>query len=268
MSALFRFIAVPGILQCRGGCILLAMMVIGLLASAPAVQAAEINVAVAANFTATAQEIAKKFQAETGKTVNLSFGSTGQLYTQITQGAPFDILLSADAARAKKAEDEGWGVTGSRFTYAIGKLVLWSADPDLADAEGAVLRNGNFTHLAIANPATAPYGAAAVEVMKALGVYASISPKIVQGENIIQTYQFVASGNAELGFVALSQVLEAPGGSYWRVPENLHAPILQDAVLLKAGEHNRFAAEFLAYLKSPQAISIIERHGYTLTPAK
>ncbi|MEQ1889368.1 MAG: molybdate ABC transporter substrate-binding protein [Alphaproteobacteria bacterium] len=241
----------------------------GLVTLMPArVQAAEVNVAVAANFTATAQEIAEKFQAETGKTVSLSFGSTGQLYTQITQGAPFDILLSADAARAKKAEDEGWGVAGSRFTYAIGKLALWSANADLVDAEGAVLRNGNFTHLAIANPATAPYGAAAVEVMKALGVHASISPKIVQGENIIQTYQFAASGNAELGFVALSQVLETPGGSYWRVPENLHAPILQDAVLLKAGEQNRFAVEFLAYLKSPQAINIIEKHGYTLTPAK
>lgn len=230
--------------------------------------AAGVTVAVAANFTAAAQEIAEKFQAETGNTVSLSFGSTGQLYAQIIQGAPFDILLSADAARAKKAEDEGWGVTGSRFTYAIGRLALWSANAELVDAEGAVLRNGDFTHLAIANPATAPYGAAAVEVMKALGLYDQIAPKIVQGENIIQTYQFAASGNAELGFVALSQVLETPGGSHWLAPENLHAPILQDAVLLKAGEQNRFAVEFLAWLKSPQAISIIKKHGYSLPPAK
>lgn len=246
-----------------------SLLAFALLIFTPApVMAAEVTVAVAANFTAAAQEIAEKFQAETSRTVSLSFGSTGQLYAQIIQGAPFDILLSADAARAKKAETEGWGVAGSRFTYAIGRLVLWSAKAELVDAEGAVLRNGNFTHLAIANPATAPYGAAAVEAMQALGLYDQIAPKIVQGENIIQTYQFAASGNAELGFVALSQVLEAPGGSHWLVPENLHAPILQDAVLLKAGEQNRFAVEFLAWLKSPQAVSIIEKHGYTLPRAK
>lgn len=244
--------------------LLLAFLALGL----PAAHAGEVLVAVAANFTAAAQELADRFHAETGASVDLSFGSSGQLYTQITQGAPYDILLSADAARPKKAEDEGWGVTGSRFTYAVGKLVLWSAKADLADSEGAVLRNGGFTHLAIANPAAAPYGAAAVEVMKALGVHTSISPKIVQGENIIQTYQFVASGNADLGFVALSQVLEQPGGSYWRVPENLHAPILQDAVLLKAGEHNRFAVAFLDFLKSPQGVSIIAAHGYGTPPGK
>ncbi|MCK9993945.1 MAG: molybdate transport system substrate-binding protein [Alphaproteobacteria bacterium] len=246
-----------------------SLLAFALLIFTPALaKAAEVTIAVAANFTAAAQEIAEKFQAETSRTVSLSFGSTGQLYAQIIQGAPFDILLSADAARAKKAEDEGWGVAGSGFTYAIGRLVLWSAKAELVDAEGAVLRNGNFTHLAIANPATAPYGAAAVEAMQALGLYDQIAPKIVQGENIIQTYQFAASGNAELGFVALSQVLEAPGGSHWLVPENLHAPILQDAVLLKAGEQNRFAVEFLAWLKSPPAVSIIEKHDYTLPRAK
>lgn len=230
--------------------------------------AAEASIAAAANFTAAAQEIAARFQAQTGHKITLSFGSSGQLYAQIAQGAPFDVFLSADAALPAQAENAGLAVPGTRFTYAIGRLALWSADPALIDDQGMVLRNGDFTHLAIANPATAPYGTAAVEVMKALGVYTSISPKIVQGESIIQTYQFAASGNAELGFVALSQVLEAPGGSYWRVPENLHAPILQDAVLLKAGEQNRFAAGFLAYLKSPQAIRIIEKRGYAQPPAK
>lgn len=259
----------PGALRTYYAQVIWAAGLVCALAAFPGlVHATEVTVAVAANFTAAAQEIAEKFQAETGKTVSLSFGSTGQLYAQITQGAPFDILLSADAARTKKAEDEGWGVAGSRFTYAIGRLVLWSANAQLVDAQGAVLRNGNFTHLAIANPATAPYGTAAVEAMKALGLYDQIAPKIVQGENITQAWQFAASGNAELGFVALSQVLEAPGGSYWLVPENLHAPILQDAVLLKAGEQNRFAVEFLAWLKSPQALSIIKKHGYSLPPAK
>jgi len=226
--------------------------------------AAEVTVAVAANFTAPAKELGEQFKAKTGYTVDYSFGASGQLYTQITQGAPFDILLSADADRPAKAEKEGWGVAGTRFTYAIGKLVLWSANPALVDKDGAVLKQGSFMHLAVANPKTAPYGAAAVEAMKALGVYNAIEPKIVTGENIAQTYQFVASGNAELGFVALSQVVTENKGSRWLVPANLHSPILQDAILLKQGEQNSFAKVFLTYLRGPEALKIIARYGYDL----
>ena len=241
------------------------LLVLGLLmALRVEAHAAEVTVAVAANFTAPAKEIAEKFKAQTGYSVDLSFGATGQFYTQITQGAPFDILLSADSARAQKAEKEGWAVTGTRFTYAIGKLVLWSADPALVDQEGAVLKSGRFTHIAIANPSAAPYGAAAVETMKALGLYKQIEPKLVTGENINQTFQFIVSGNAELGFVALSQAIEAGKGSSWTVPENLHAPILQDAVLLKQGEQNTFAKAFFTFLKSPDALAIIKRYGYDL----
>lgn len=230
--------------------------------------AGKVSVAVAANFMAPAKEIAEAFYSETGHTANLSFGSTGQIYAQITQGAPFDIFLSADAARAKKAEDEGWGVAGSRFTYAIGKLVLWSADARLIDNEGAVLKSKRFSYLAIANPAAAPYGAAAVEVIKALGLENQIEPRFVMSANITQTFQFVASGNAELGFVALSQVVEngAGWGSTWRVPENLYAPILQDAVLLKQGEQNLYAKAFYAFLKSSTAVKIIENYGYGVLP--
>jgi len=231
-------------------------------------RAGEVSVAVAANFTAAAQEIADRFHAQTGYTADLSFGASGQLYTQITQGAPFDILLSADTTRPKKAEDEGWAVAGTRFTYAIGKLVLWSAKPGFIDEDGAVLRRGGFTHIAIANPASAPYGAAAIESLKALGLYESAAPKIVQGESIAQTFQFTASGNAELGFVALSQLTGQTAGSRWIVPENLYTPILQDVVLLKAGARNEAAIAFFAFLKSPQAAGIIRRHGYSTSPGK
>ena len=235
-----------------------------LMAVRPPASAAEVTAAVAANFTAPAKEIAAVFKTQTGYTVDLSFGATGQLYTQITQGAPFDILLSADSARAQKAEKEGWGVAGSRFTYAIGKLALWSADAALVDKDGAVLKQNKFTHIAIANPTAAPYGAAAVETLKALGLDKDVEKKIVTGENINQTFQFVATGNAELGFVALSQVIEQGKGSSWMVPENLYSPILQDAVLLKPGEQNTFAKAFLTFLKGPDAVKIIQRYGYVV----
>ena len=182
----------------------LAGLALAVGASPPALAAAT-NVAVAANFTEAAQEIARAFKDRTGHEAVLSFGSTGQLYTQITQGAPFEVLLAADVARPAKALEEGFAVPGSRFTYAIGKLVLWSKDPDLVQGEGT-LKRGEFTKIAIANPTTAPYGAAAVQAMQALGVYDQLDPKIVQGNNISQTFQFVETGNAELGFVALSQV--------------------------------------------------------------
>ncbi len=219
------------------------------------------NVAVAANFTDAANEIAAAFKAETGHEATLSFGSTGQLYTQITQDAPFEVFLAADAARPAKALQDGLGVADSDFTYAIGKIVLWSANADLVKGE-ETLKAAGFEKIAIANPETAPYGAAAVEAMKALGVYDALQPKIVQGTNIAQTYQFVETGNAELGFVALSQIAGTDSGSRWVVPAGLYAPIEQDAVLLKKGADSVAAKAFLEFLKGPTAAAVIEKYGY------
>ena len=221
----------------------------------------QINVAVAANFTAAAKEIAQAFKAETGDDAVLSFGSTGQLYAQITQDAPFEVFLAADMARPAKAMKEGFGVKGSSFTYAVGRIVLWSASADIVKGE-ETLKNGDFGKIAIANPDTAPYGAAAVAVMKALGVYDALEPKIVQGNNIAQTYQFVETGNAELGFVALSQIAGSDAGSRWEVPGQLYSPIRQDAVLLKKGADNRVARTFLEFLRGPKATAVIEKYGY------
>jgi molybdate transport system substrate-binding protein len=229
-------------------------------ASPPAL-AAETNVAVAANFTEAAQEIAQAFKDRTGHEAILSFGSTGQLYTQITQGAPFEVLLAADVERPARAVDEGFAVAGSQFTYAIGKLVLWSKDPDLVQGEGT-LNRGEFTKIAIANPTTAPYGAAAVQAMQALGVYDRLAPRIVQGNNISQTFQFVETGNAELGFVALSQVVNETEGSRWDVTGSLYDPIRQDAVLLQEGADSEAAKAFLEFLQGPEAAPIIAKFGY------
>jgi molybdate transport system substrate-binding protein len=225
--------------------------------------AGQTKVAVAANFTEPAKEIAAVFKAKTGHEAVLSFGSTGQFYTQITQDAPFQVFLSADAEHPRKAVDAGFAMGESRFTYAIGKLVLWSRTPDLIKGE-ETLKAGGFAKLAIANPALAPYGAAAGETMKALGVYEALRPKIVQGNNIAQTYQFVVTGNAELGFVALSQLAGKEGGSRWVVPQTLYAPIKQDAVLLSKGASNKAATAFMAFLKSPEARGIIAKYGYAI----
>lgn len=223
--------------------------------------AAETNVAVAANFTDAAKEIAAAFKARTGHDAVLSFGSSGQLYTQITQDAPFQILLSADDERPRKAIEDGLGVADSRFTYAIGKLVLWSRQPGLVTGE-ATLKTGGFAKLSIANPAAAPYGTAAIETLKALGLQEALQPRIVQGNSIAQAFQFVDTGNAELGFVALSQLAGNPGGSRWLVPQALYTPIRQDAVLLKKGASNEAATGFMAFLKGPEARAIIEKFGY------
>lgn len=236
-------------------------LVLGLVLGGGA-QAADITVAVAANFTAPAKEIAAAFQGKTGFTADLSFGSSGQLYAQIANGAPFDIFLSADAERPLQAEKAGLAVAGTRFTYAVGKLVLWSATPGLVDDAGSVLAKGNFNHIAIANPTQAPYGAAAQQVLKAKHLDAQLSPKIVTGENIGQTFQFIASGNAELGFVALSQLADNNSGSRWVVPETLYSPILQDGALLKTGGDKKAARAFLDFLKGPEAAKIIQRFGY------
>jgi molybdate transport system substrate-binding protein len=224
-------------------------------------QAAETHVAVAANFSAAAKEIAERFKEKTSHTALLSFASTGQLYAQITQGAPFDVFLAADADRPEKAVAEGLAVPDSRFTYAIGRLVLWSADPNrIKDSE--VLKSGTFSKIALANPKTAPYGAAALEVMKAMGSYEGLRPKIVEGENITQAYQFVATGNAELGFVALAQVILHDRGSYWLAPADMHTPLHQQAVLLKNGAADEAAQAFVDFLKGPEAKDIIHRYGY------
>lgn len=224
-------------------------------------QAAEVPIAVAANFTEPANEIGKAFEAKTGHKALFSFGATGALYTQITNAAPFQVFLSADQATAKRAVDQGHGVAGTTFTYAVGKIVLFSKNVNLVKGEDT-LRTGTFRKLAIANPGSAPFGAAAVEAMQKLGVYAGIQPKIVQGDNIAQTYQFIDTGNAELGFVSLSQVVNVQGGSRWVVADNLYAPIRQDAVLTKAGANSDAAKAFLAFLKGPEAAAVIEKFGY------
>jgi molybdate transport system substrate-binding protein len=228
-------------------------------------QAAEVGVAVASNFMAPMQKIAQAFEQDTGHKAVLSFGSTGSFYAQIKHGAPFQVLLAADTQTPLTLEKEGLGVAGSRFTYAVGQLVLWSRQPGLVDGKGAVLRSGKFERIALANPKLAPYGAAAVEVMGQMGVLKDMQPKLVQGENIAQTYQFVATGNAQLGFVALSQVMAdgkmAPG-SGWPVPPGLHAPILQDAILLTKGRDNPAAPALLNYLKSEKARALIRSFGY------
>lgn len=223
--------------------------------------AGETKVAVAANFTEPAQEIARLFAEKTGHTATLSFGATGQFYTQITQGAPFEVFLAADNIRPAKAVEEGFGVPGSVFTYAEGALVLWSTDP--ARVTGPEALKGDFQKIAIANPETAPYGLAAVETMTSLGVHDALSSRIVQGTNISQALQFVETGNAELGFVALSQVVQK-GGSRWLVPSTAHAPILQDAVLLKTGAENEAAKAFLDFLRGPEATEVIRSFGYVL----
>jgi molybdate transport system substrate-binding protein len=232
-----------------------------LAAAAPAL-ADDVPVAVAANFTEPVKAIAAVFQARTGHHLVLSYGSSGQFYTQITQGAPFQVFLSADAERPQRIEREGLGVPGTRFTYAIGQLALYSKQPGLVDQGGAVLRQGSFNKIAIADPAAAPYGVAAIQTMTKLSVYQRLAPKIVKGSSITQAFQFVDTGAAELGFVALSQVINVRGGSRWMVPAAMHAPIDQQAILLYAGEKKPAARAFLQFLRSPEAMAIIRRYGY------
>ena len=241
----------------------LAAVGLSILSAASPAQAGQTQVAVAANFTAPAKDIAAAFKAKTGHEAALSFGASGQFYAQIQQGAPFQVFLSADADRPKAAIDAGLAVADSRFTYAIGKLVLWSKSLDVSKGDEALKANG-FAKLAIANPKAAPYGAAAVEAMTKLGVYDAIQPKIVQGASIGQAFEFVDTGNAELGFVALSQVTDVTAGSRWMVPQALYAPIRQDAVLLKTGADDEASKAFLAFLKGPEARAIIEKYGYAL----
>jgi molybdate transport system substrate-binding protein len=242
---------------------MLGVLALALLGSSAA-EAGQTHVAVAANFADAAREIAAAYKAKSGHDVVLSFGATGQLYTQITQGAPFDILLAADDERPKKAVADGIGMPGSRFTYAVGKLVLWSRTVDVTGGEDT-LKAGGFNKLALANPAAAPYGVAAIETLKALKLHDALLPKIVQGNSIAQTYQFIDTGNAEVGFVALSQLSGATAGTRWVVPQALYTPIRQDAVLLKSAAANEAAAGFITFLKGPAARAIIATYGYDLS---
>jgi len=244
----------------------LAGLLATLLTTAGA-HAGEVQVAVAANFTAPMQKIAEGFAQDTGHKAVLAFGATGKFYAQITNGAPFEVLLAADDETPAKLEAEKQAVPGTRFTYATGKLVLWSAREGYVDSQGKVLQNGHFAHLSIANPKAAPYGAAAVETLTRLNLYQRLQPRIVQGENISQAHQFVSTGNAELGFVALSQVARDgrfTSGSGWIVPESMHSPIRQDAVILLKGAANPAARALADYLKSDKAKGIIRAYGYEI----
>jgi len=230
-------------------------------------QAGEVTVAVAANFAEPLQRLAPRFEAATGHRVALSVGSTGKLYSQVVAGAPFDLLLAADAERPERLEREGRAEPGSRFTYAIGQLVLWSPQPGVVDDHGAVLASDRFQRLALANPRLAPYGEAAMAVLRQRGLAERLAPRLVTGDSIAQAYQFVATGNAEIGFVARSQ-LQSPGkpvsGSVWLVPQALYAEIRQDAVLLKHGAQNPAATALMDYLRSREARDLIAAHGYGL----
>ena len=232
----------------------------------PGAHAGEVSVAVAANFTAPMQKIAAQFEQDTGHKAVLSFGATGKFYAQIKNGAPFGILLAADDATPEKIAREGLGDGATRFTYAIGQLVLWSKQPGYVDAEGKVLQKTDWQHIAIANPKLAPYGLAAMQTLDKLGLTAQVQPRVVTGENIGQTYQFAASGNAQLGFVALSQVMEdgrLREGSAWVVPGNLHEPIRQDAIVLKPGQGSEAAAALMQYLRGGKARAVIKSYGYS-----
>ncbi|MBF0152737.1 MAG: molybdate ABC transporter substrate-binding protein [Magnetococcales bacterium] len=229
------------------------------------VLADRVQVAVAANFTGPAKVIAADFEKETGHKAELAFGATGKFYAQIKNGAPFEVLLAADAETPAKLEQEGGAVGGSRFTYAVGKLVLWSLRPGYVDDRGEVLQKGGFSHLAVADPKLAPYGAAAMESLTALDLLQAVQPKFVQGESIAQTYQFVASGNAELGFLALSQIMKnnkIAEGSAWIVPARLHQPIRQDAVILDKGRDNVAARAWMDFLKGDKARMVMRSFGY------
>jgi molybdate transport system substrate-binding protein len=236
--------------------------------------AENVLVAVAANFNKPMTEIAAEFTKATGHTAQLSFGSSGKFVSQVENGGPFEVFLSADEKGPKKLEAAGLAVTSSHFTYALGKLVLWSAKPGYVDDQGKILATGGFQHVALADPKLAPYGAAAIETLKNLKLLDKLQPLFVQGENIAQTYQFISTDNAELGFVALSQVIadgKISSGSGWIVPSELHSPIRQSAVLLEKATKNPAAWALLDFLKTAPALEIIKKYGYDLavpTPLK
>jgi molybdate transport system substrate-binding protein len=231
------------------------------------VHATEVKVAVAGNFAQPMKDIAAEFEKDTGHKLSLTQGATGKFYAQITNGAPFEVFLSADDETPSKLVKEGKAISGTQFTYAVGRLVLWSPDEKLVDQGGAILKTDRFKFIAIANAKVAPYGRAAVQTMHKLGVLSAIEPRVVQGESISQTHQFVTTGNAQLGFVALSQVWEnnrIKSGSGWIIPEEMHEQLRQDIVLLNSGKDSSAATALINYLKSDKAKKIIGRYGYKL----
>jgi len=231
----------------------------------PVAWAAEVSVAVAANFAAPMKRLAVAFEHASGHRTVVSVGATGALYAQAVHGAPFEVFLGADQATAQRLQSQGLAVQGSAYTYAIGRLVLWSAQPDLVDPQGEVLRTARFQRLALANPKLAPYGAAAYEVLHRKGLLEAWRHRLVQGDNIAQAHQFTASKNAALGFLALSQVVvdgRLTHGSAWVVPSDLHSPLKQDMVLLKRGANAPAAYAFMEFMRSPAARAIIRAHGY------
>lgn len=235
----------------------------------PSTWAATTLAAVASDFTKPMAEVAEAFEKATGHSINSSFGSSGKFFAQIQNGAPFEVYMSANAKYPQELEKSGHAVANSSFTYALGRIVLWSPTAGLVDEQGAVLKTGNFQHLALADAAHAPYGVVAEETMQHLGLLDSLRPKFVLGENIAQTYQFVSSGNAELGFVALAQVIDVKtgkvgSGSGWIVPDNLHGPFKQTAQLLVKGAENPAAKAFIDFLKTPTARAIIQKYGFGL----
>jgi len=232
---------------------------------ATTLKAEEALVAVAANFSAPMQQIAVSFQKDTGYQLRMSFGATGGIYAQIKNGGPFDVFLSADQITPQKLEAEGLGVPNTRFNYATGQLVLWSKQEGLVDDRGHVLRSKAIQRIALANPKLAPYGLAALETITALGLLNELQPKLVQGDNIAQTYQFISTQNAQLGFVALSQILvngKITSGSAWIVPPTLYKPIRQDVILLKNGQDNRAAKALMLYLRGEKAKAVMKSYGY------
>lgn len=243
------------------------VITLALLVFGQASWSATVLVAVAANFSKPMTEIVSQFEKATGHSAKLSFGSSGKFVSQLENGGPFEVLLSADEKGPEKLEQAGLTVPNSRFVYALGKLVLWSATPNFVDDKGKILMTSNFKHLALADPKVAPYGAAAIDVLKKMKLFEKLQPMFVQGENIAQTYQFISTANAELGFLALSQVIKngkIVGGSSWIIPDNLHAPIRQGAVLMKKGAENPAARALIDYLKSIPALAIIKKYGYDL----
>lgn len=240
------------------------LLAIWLLLPLSNTQAGNLTLAVAANFTDTTASLVETFEASTGHRVTASFGSTGKLYAQIRNGAPFDVFMAADAQRPQLLESDGMAVHGSRFTYARGKLVLWSPETAAFISPIAYLNEQSFSRLAIANPKTAPYGLAAQQVLEHLELWSPLQPKLVRGDSIAQTFQFIASGNAQAGLVALAQVKAWPNqdGTLWRIPQSYYAPIDQQAILLKRSADNAAARDWLAFLQSPDAVAIIQGYGY------
>lgn len=259
-----RPLYIYNVLACRWDNSVIKLFIVVAMLGMTASAMADIHVAVASNFSATFKEIAEAYSAETGVKVLPSYASTGKLYAQVLHGAPYTLFLAADVATPEKLEQAGLTVADTRKTYAIGSLVLWSVRAGVVDGQGDVLRQGQFTRLAMANPKTAPYGMAAYQVLMRLGIWGRLRPRLVMGENIAQTYQYVSSGNAELGFVALSQVQGKPVGSMWHVPQNLHDPLMQQMVILRSGQNDPQVRGLYDFLLGERVGRLLVSHGYGL----